>query len=105
MNTTTLDVPNLGLSPDIEQRASAVLRAMGWSVADALRLLLTRIAAEGRMPFEDAAVQAAEDARAEEVRANVEEFLKGEPVDADFLSERPEHFDFERADKLFEGWE
>lgn len=104
MNTTTA-IASLGVPPDIEQRASAVLREMGLSVADALRLLLTRIAAEGRMPFDDAAVQAAEGARAEEVRASVEEFLKGEPVDADFLSERPDVLDFERADKLFEGWE
>ena len=105
MNTTTLDMPNLGLNPDIEQRASAVLRAMGWSVADALRLLLMRIAAEGRMPFDDAAVQAAEEARAEEVKANWAEFLKGEPVEADFLSERPQLINHERLEKLFEGWE
>ena len=27
------------------------------------------------------------------------------PADPDFLKERPELFDFERVDKLFEGWE
>ena len=54
MNTTTI-AADLGVAADIEQRASAVLRAMGLSVADAVRLLLTRIANEGRFPFVDAA--------------------------------------------------
>ena len=54
MNTTTI-AADFGVAADIEQRASAVLRAMGLSVADAVRLLLTRIANEGRFPFVDAA--------------------------------------------------
>ena len=104
MNTTTA-IASLGVPPDIEQRASAVLREMGWSVAEAVRLLLTRIANEGRFPLVDGAAQDAEDARAEALKANLEESLTGDPVDADFLSGRPDGRDFERADKLFEGWE
>ena len=135
MNTTTA-IASLGVPPDIEQRASAVLREMGWSVAEAVRLLLTRIANEGRFPLVDGAAQDAEDARAAAVRTfrdkstdeltdeDCEEMLRamhrGEPppprpsweslaqylpVDVDFLSERPDVLDFERADKLFEGWE
>ena len=143
MNTATM--PNLGLAPETEQRASDVLRAMGLTVFDAFRLVLMRIAADGRFPFDVAAPEAVsggenreqetareraqralaalrsqaalngtadmpldeinEEIRAARAQANWAEFLKGEPVDADFLSERPELFDFERADKLFEGWD
>ncbi len=119
MTVATADtIVRARVSADIKQRAGAALEAMGLTISDALRLLLVRVANEGRLPFElvaprsamppsdfgDAAAQE-ETARAEAVKANWEEFLKGEPVDADFLSERPELFDFERIDKLFEGWE
>lgn len=51
MNTAT--TPNLGLPPDTEQRAAAVLRTMGLTVLDACRIVLTRIAVDGRFPFVD----------------------------------------------------
>ena len=35
-----------------KKRATAALDAMGLSVSDAIRLLMVRIADEGRMPFE-----------------------------------------------------
>lgn len=134
MNTTTA-IASLGVPPDIERRASAVLREMGLSASDAFRMLLTRIAAEGRFPLVDGAApqEAAQAVAAKTFRdkstdeltdEDCEEMLRamhrGEPppprpsweslvqylpVDADFLSERPDVLDFERADKLFEGWE
>ena len=51
MNTATM--PNLGLAPETEQRVAAVLQAMGLTVLDACRIVLTRIAADGRFPFAD----------------------------------------------------
>lgn len=37
---------------DVKDRASAVLEAMGLSVSDAVRILLTRTANEGAVPFD-----------------------------------------------------
>ncbi|HEV2363031.1 MAG TPA: type II toxin-antitoxin system RelB/DinJ family antitoxin [Caulobacteraceae bacterium] len=36
----------------VKEEASAVLRAMGLTVSDAFRLLLTKVAAERALPFE-----------------------------------------------------
>lgn len=38
-------------------------------------------------------------------RASWESLAQYLPADPDFLKERPELFDFERVDKLFEGWD
>ena len=40
------------IDPDIKERAAAVLDAMGMSVSDAVRILLTRTANEGALPLE-----------------------------------------------------
>ena len=40
------------IDSDTKQRATAALDAMGLSVSDAIRLLMTRIAHEQRLPFE-----------------------------------------------------
>ena len=123
---------------DIKQRAGAALGAMGLSISDAIRLLLVRVANEGRLPFELAAPWAAPQKATQTTAAKTfrdkgvheltvedcEEMLRaahrGEPppprpsweslaqylpADPDFLKERPELFDFERVDKLFEGWD
>lgn len=39
------------VNSDIKEEASAVLAAMGLSVSDAVRLLLTRVAREKALPF------------------------------------------------------
>jgi DNA-damage-inducible protein J len=39
------------IDPAIEARASEILEAVGLSVSDAVRLLLTRTATEGALPF------------------------------------------------------
>jgi DNA-damage-inducible protein J len=54
---------------EIKEEATAVLAAMGLTVSDAVRLLLTRIAAEKALPFEPLApgaktIKAMRDARA-----------------------------------------
>lgn len=40
------------IEPALKTRATAVLAEMGLSVSDAIRLLLTRVAAEEALPFE-----------------------------------------------------
>jgi len=52
----------------IKEEASAVLAAMGLTVSDAFRIMLTRIAREKALPFEplvpnDVTIQAMKDAR------------------------------------------
>jgi DNA-damage-inducible protein J len=52
----------------IKEEASVVLAAMGLTVSDAFRIMLTRIAREKALPFEplvpnDATIQAMKDAR------------------------------------------
>lgn len=39
------------IDSDTKGRATQALRAMGLSVSDAIRLLLVRVAEEGRLPF------------------------------------------------------
>ncbi|WP_058557860.1 type II toxin-antitoxin system RelB/DinJ family antitoxin [Thiohalocapsa sp. ML1] len=46
--TTLIHVP---IDEAVEARANATLAAMGLSVADAVRVFLTRVAADQRLPF------------------------------------------------------
>jgi len=46
------DVVRARIDPHIKEEASAVLGAMGLTVSDAFRMLLTRVANEGALPFE-----------------------------------------------------
>ena len=39
------------IDPDVKQRATAVLEQLGMTVSDAVRILLTRTANEGALPF------------------------------------------------------
>jgi DNA-damage-inducible protein J len=39
------------IDPEVKERASAVLGEMGMTVSDAVRILLTRTANEGALPF------------------------------------------------------
>ncbi len=57
----------------IKEEAAAVLDAMGLTVSDAFRMLLTRIAKERALPFEplvpnEETIQAMQEARARRVR-------------------------------------
>jgi DNA-damage-inducible protein J len=40
------------IDTDTKERAAAALEAMGLTISDAIRLLLTRVAKEKRLPFE-----------------------------------------------------
>jgi len=50
------------IDPQVKDRASAVLEEMGITVSDAVRILLTRTANEGALPFALTANSAAHDA-------------------------------------------
>ena len=51
MNTATATYVGADIDAQTWQRASAALAAMGMTAADAIRLTMSRIAEEGRMPF------------------------------------------------------
>ena len=50
------------IDPALKERAAAVLDSMGLTVSDAVRILLTRVATEGALPFPLVADPAAHDA-------------------------------------------
>jgi len=60
------------IDPAVKQRAAAVLEELGITVSDAVRILLTRTANEGALPFELTNNAAAHDAW---FRAKVQEAL------------------------------
>ena len=60
------------IDPDVKARATEVLDAMGLTVSDAVRILLTRTAREGALPFALMSDNAAHDAW---FRAKVREAL------------------------------
>lgn len=60
------------IDPEIKERAAAVLGEMGITVSDAVRILLTRTANEGALPFSLATNAADHDAW---FRAKVQEAL------------------------------
>ena len=61
------------IDPALKERAAAVLDNMGLTVSDAVRILLTRIANDGALPFPVAADPAAHDAW---FRAKVQQALQ-----------------------------
>ena len=80
------------IDPALKQRATEVLSNMGLTVSDAVRILLTRVANEGTLPFNFAVDPAAHDAW---FRAKVQEALNDtrsavpdEEVSAHFASRR-----------------
>jgi DNA-damage-inducible protein J len=60
------------IDPDVKERAAAVLEEQGITVSDAVRILLTRTANEGALPFTQANNAAAHDVW---FRAKVQEAL------------------------------
>ncbi|CAK7192759.1 hypothetical protein COMNV_00967 [Commensalibacter sp. Nvir] len=71
----------------IKEEAAAVLAAMGLTVSDAVRLMLTRVAKEKALPFEplvpnETTIQAMRDARAGNVETITIKTLQAE-LDAD----------------------
>lgn len=50
------------IDPEVKEQAAAVLERVGLTISDAVRILLTRTAKEGALPFELTRDQAAYDA-------------------------------------------
>ena len=84
------------IDPEVKERAAAVLGEMGITVSDAVRILLTRTANEGALPFSLSRNSAEHDAW---FRARVQEALDDkrpavahERVEADFEKRRAAAF-------------
>lgn len=80
------------IDPEVKERAAAVLGEMGITVSDAVRILLTRTANEGALPFSLSKNAAEHDAW---FRAKVQEALDdprpaipNDPVEAYFAERR-----------------
>jgi len=73
------------IDADVEERAAAVLESMGLTVADAVRILLTRTANEGALPLELVSHSEAHDAwfRAKVLQALEDTRPDVEDADAD----------------------
>jgi DNA-damage-inducible protein J len=84
------------IDPDLKERAAAVLDNIGLSISDAVRILLTRIANEGGLPFPLAIDPAAHDAW---FRAKVQQPLE-DPRPAISHDQVETHFATRRATAL-----
>jgi DNA-damage-inducible protein J len=80
------------INPAVKAQAAEVLQRMGLTVSDAVRILLTRTAQEGALPFPLAADSAAHDAwfraRVEEALEDSRPRLPNEQVKAHFAARR-----------------
>ena len=68
MRNTTTEMVHVRIDRRVKERASKTLAAMGLSVSDAVRVLLTRVAAEKALPFEVRVPNAATAAAMQEAR-------------------------------------
>jgi|SRR5271154_771964 len=82
------------IDPLVKERASAVLNELGMTVSDAVRILLTRTANEGALPFTLAQTAAAHDAwfrvKVQEALADPRPGIPDSKVKAHFAKRRAE---------------
>lgn len=80
------------IDPVLKQRATEVLGNMGLTVSDAVRILLTRVANEGTLPFNFAVDPAAHDAwfraKVQEALSDTRPAVSNEDVTAHFAKRR-----------------
>lgn len=80
------------IDPDVKERAAAVLEEQGITVSDAVRMLLTRTANEGALPFTQPNNAAAHDAwfraRVQEAMDDRRPAIAHEKVEARFAKRR-----------------
>ena len=80
------------IDPKVKKRATEVLEAMGMTVSDAVRILLTRTAREGALPIELTVDPAAYDAwfrkKVQEALDDPRPDIPGEEVEAEFAERR-----------------
>ena len=68
MRNAATEMVHVRIDRRVKERASKTLAAMGLSVSDAVRVLLTRVAAEKALPFEVKVPNAATAAAMQEAR-------------------------------------
>lgn len=80
------------LDPEVKERAAAVLERLGLTVSDVVRILLTRTAHEGALPFELLSDPKAYDVwfrrRVQEALDSDEVPIAHEEVEAEFAARR-----------------
>jgi DNA-damage-inducible protein J len=80
------------IDPALKDRAAEVLEGMGLTVSDAVRMLLTRVAKEGALPFNFATDPAAHDAwfraKVQEALDNLAPAVPHDEVEARFSKKR-----------------
>ena len=80
------------VDPDVKERAAAVLDALGLTVSDAVRILLTRTALEGRLPIELLADTKAHDTwfrrKVQEALDDPRPDISGDEVSTEFAARR-----------------
>ncbi len=80
------------IDPELKERASTVLNNMGLTVSDVVRILLTRVANEGALPFAFAVDPATHDAwfraKVQEALNDVRPTVPNEKVEAHFAKRR-----------------
>jgi DNA-damage-inducible protein J len=80
------------VDPDVKERAAAVLGRLGLTVSDVVRILLTRTAHEGALPFELLSDPKAHDVwfrrKVQEALDNEEAPIPHEEVAAEFAARR-----------------
>ncbi|MBL8553346.1 MAG: type II toxin-antitoxin system RelB/DinJ family antitoxin [Phenylobacterium sp.] len=80
------------IDPEVKAQAAAVLEKLGMTVSDAVRILLTRTAREGALPFELIASPQAYDAwfraKVREALEDVRPDVAHEEVEAEFAARR-----------------
>ena len=80
------------IDPQVKAQAAAVLEKLGMTVSDAVRILLTRTAREGALPFELIADPQAYDAwfraKVREALVDMRPDLAHEEVEAEFAARR-----------------
>lgn len=80
------------VDPEVKERAAEVLGGLGLTVSDAVRILLTRTAREGALPFELLADSKAHDVwfrrKVEEALADDRPDIAHDDVEAEFAARR-----------------
>lgn len=80
------------IDPEVKEQAAAVLESVGLTISDAVRILLTRTAKEGALPFELTHNRAAYDdwfrAKVQEALADMRPAVPHDDVKARFAKRR-----------------
>ena len=86
------DLVQARIDPEVKAQAAAVLDRLGMTVSDAVRILLTRTAREGALPFELIADPQAYDAwfraKVREALDDIRPDVAHEDVEAEFTARR-----------------